>query len=156
MFLLAVLAASLAPAHDIRSAGQRLAPPGARITLAFEADARFGVVAYRLDGRPAAFALGWRNRRWQRAQPGGLRIEARNPRPGTAVHEPTLGRIRFAGLTNGPIGLWLDGVRHFPDVSAGVDSYVVLRKQHPGLHVVVAFAASGSHAVARAWTYRVR
>jgi hypothetical protein len=144
--LLLALALVLTAPPDLRTASAAYVPAGARISFASERDATFGIVAWTVDGRVGARALEWRGGRWRPAPAGRLRIRPA-PAAGSQVRQPALVRIRGLGG-----GAWIDGR---PAVATGGD-YILLRGFAPGPHVFVAFASDGSHAVARAWTYRLR
>jgi hypothetical protein len=145
--LAAALAAAIAlPASNIRSAAHSFVPKGATVTLALEHDATFGVVAWKLDGRPGAVALVWREGRWRRASAGALRISL-TPGDGARVRQPALVRLNTRGLA----GVWVDGG---PVQTVG-GSYVLLTGLRPGVHMLTALAIVDGRAVARGWSYRL-
>jgi hypothetical protein len=143
----AALAVAIAlPSSDIRSAARSFVPKGSTVTLAVEHDADFGVVAWKLRGRPGAVALVWRHGGWHRASPGGLSISPA-PRDGARIRQPALVHLTARGLA----GVWVDGSL----VQTVGGSYVLLTGIRPGVHVFTALAIVDGHAVARGWSYRL-
>jgi len=131
-----------APPADIQSAAARFAPRGAHVFLALERDATTGVIAWTVDGRPAALALRWSGGRWRTARSGPLRLRS-GPR---IVREPFLLRVHGAEV------VWVDG----REATLTGYEYVLLTGQRRGPHTVVVLARRGTYALARAWRYTVR
>jgi hypothetical protein len=153
---LVALVVAAAPPTDIASAARALAPPDARVVLAQERGARFGVVAWERGGRPEAVALRWQDGRWRRAAAGRVRIR---PTVTDATRRRVYLEIRCTlGAGPGDTALWLDGRRIEPLGYGDRGKLLLYVVEHAGRgrHVMIAFASSGGSATARAWTFTVR
>jgi hypothetical protein len=159
--LLVVAAVTVVPAGaapprspSIQDAARMLAPPGSRIALAWELNAKFGVIAYVQRGRAKALAMRWTSDGWKVDRSWRTKIRAYQPRAGTVVgREPTFVAAWFGKhyrTEGGP--LWLDG-RYLYGLVSG---YWVWKKPRPGWHTVVAEIDNGRSAGAYAWRFRVR
>ena len=143
------------PPSSIDGAARRLAPPGARIALAWELNARFGVVAYVQRGRAKALAMRWTSDGWKVDRSWRTKIRAFEPHAGAVIgRKPTFVAAWFGKrYRTGGGPLWLDG-RYLYGL---VDGYWVWKKPTPGWHTVVAEIDNGrSSAGASAWRFRVR
>ena len=156
--LVIVLGVSLGGGSDIDSAAKALMPMGARLVVAQELDATFGVVAYDYRESTKALALRWQGRGWHRASSAGIQFRLLEPRPGSTIgRKPEYVHVKVdAADAAGPGGLWLDGRRIAPDFSTSREWYYVMRHPRPGRHSVVVFVAAAPRAKAVAWNFTVR
>ena len=160
--LLAFVVAGVVPAaaapppgsSSIGAAARELAPAGARITLAWELNGKFGVVAYVRHGRAKALAMRWTSNGWKVDRTWPTRIRAYEPRAGATIgRNPTFVAAWFGKryrTEGGP--LWLDG-RYLYGIVSG---YWVWKKPAPGWHTVVTEIDNGRSIGAYAWRFRVR
>jgi hypothetical protein len=152
--VMVVPAAASPPRSSIDAAARRLASPGAKIALAWELNAKFGVIAYVRRGRAKALAMRWTTDGWAVDRSWRTKIRAYEPREGAVIGRKSTFVAAWFGkrYRTGGGPLWLDG-KYLYGLEWG---YWVWKKPTRGVHTVVAEIDDGRSIGAYAWRFRVR